>query len=170
MSSFWSPDALDIDLAEFRVGSTPLGAPPSPADQFSAALIREDVYEPDGMGYAIGTRNGALDYVFVTLSEFQGRFLIAGKLIELPGSTSPAQVVDRFGEPYWTDRDDGEPILFYEYQGGGMELQFEFPDGKQLGYITLMRDGVLSKPEQRKSYGVTKPWPPEERGFLFGPG
>jgi hypothetical protein len=26
-----------------------------------------------------------------------------------------------------------------------------------------MKGGILSKQEQRESYGVTKPWPPEER-------
>ena len=58
-----------------------------------------------------------------------------------------------------TDRSDGEVILFYEYQQGTVELQFEFGAGRALSFITLAMHGVLSTEEQRKAYGVTKPWP-----------
>jgi hypothetical protein len=50
-------------------------------------------------------------------------------------------------------------ILFYEYRAGAVELQFEFLDGKTLGFITLSSNGVLSEADQRKAYGVTQPWP-----------
>ena len=65
-----------------------------------------------------------------------------------------------FGQPYWVDQDLDEVILFYEYQDGDVELQFEFPGRVHLGFITLSAHGVLSNAEQRKAYKVTKPWPP----------
>ena len=39
-------------------------------------------------------------------------------------------------------------------------LQFEFPDRQHLQIVTLMRNGILSKPEQRQAYRVTCAWPP----------
>ena len=85
------------------------------------------------------------------------------KLSECPVIRDREEIISIFGEPYWTDFDDSEIILFYEFQESAIELQFEFPDGKHLEFITLMKDGILSKKDQRESYGVTKPWPSEKR-------
>jgi hypothetical protein len=88
---------------------------------------------------------------------------VKGKSLILSSRTTREVVISIFGEPYWTDTDNSEIILFYEFQESTTELQFEFPDGEHLEFITLMKGGILSKQEQRESYGVTKPWPPEER-------
>ena len=85
------------------------------------------------------------------------------KSLLLSNTTNRKEIITIFGEPYWTDIDDSEIILFYEYQEGTTELQFEFPDGEHLEFITLIKGGILSKQAQRESYGVTKPWPPEKR-------
>ena len=151
---------VTVDISGFRIGATALGQPPSPNDPFSAALKKRDVYKPKGKGMEIGTKDGVLDYIFLTIDEFKGTFTSNGIPIEL-GDTEGA-IQERFGEAYWVDRSDGELILFYEYQGGDIELQFEFPDTRKLGYITIARNGVLSEAEQRNAYGVDKPWPPTE--------
>lgn len=66
-----------------------------------------------------------------------------------------------FGEPYWVDSSDGETIQFYIYDQGNLELQFEYTNKVNLSFITLSYQGVLFSPEQRKSYEVNKPWPPQ---------
>ncbi len=95
------------------------------------------------------------------LKAFSGKFTKSGTALDLNTKTTEAMIVELFGEPYWTDRSDGEVIMFYEYLHGTVELQFEFSDGRALSFITLSRSGVLSIEEQRKLYKVNKPWPPK---------
>ena len=153
-------EALVIDLGTFRVGDTLLGEKPAATDSFAAALQTSEVFEDSNKGIEIAVKNGVLDYAFLTIADYSGKFLRDGKAIEIGATLTEAQILAQFGEPYWTDRSDGETIMFYEYSNGTVELQFEFPDAQALGFITLTRDGTLSKEEQRKLYGVTKPWPP----------
>ena len=147
-----------MDLTEFRIGSTLLGEPPNPDDFLYAPLVDRGAYEPKGGGLELGAKDGVLDYIFLTIGEYRGRFTSKGISIVL--SDTEDKILKVFGDPYWIDRSDGEVILFYEYQGGKIELQFEFPDGKKLGYITIALWGVLSSAEQREAYGVDSPWPP----------
>ena len=149
-----------VDLVDFKVGSTLLGAPVASSDPFHAALRKSDVFKPAGQGFEIGVESGLLDYGFFDLSSFKGSFTRAGQPVELGLETTEEDVLKTFGAPYWIDRSDGDVILFYEYRSGTVELQFEFPDGEALGMITLGRNGVLSEADQRENYGVTKPWPP----------
>lgn len=153
--------AIVVDLKGFKIGSTSLGSPIAPADPFHAILTKVEVFQPVGQGLEIGTDNGLLDYGFFDLSSFGGAFTRSGEPLDIGKDTTENKILKAFGEPYWIDRSDGEVILFYEYQAGTVELQFEFSDGKSLGFITLSRNGVLSEAEHRKAYGVTKPWPPQ---------
>jgi len=153
--------ALVVDLNKFRIGSTMLGLPISPADPFHVALKKAEVFQPAGQGLEVGTKNGLLDYGFFDIISFKGCFSRSGELLRIGKETTEKDIMKIFGEPYWIDRSDGEVILFYEYQAGTVELQFEFSDGKSLSCITLSRNGVLSEADQRKAYGVTKPWPPQ---------
>jgi hypothetical protein len=152
--------AIVVDLKEFKIGSTPLGSLVAPTDPFHAALRKADEFKPPGQGLDVGTKDGVLDYGFFDLDAFNGSFTRSGEPVKLGNATTEAEVLSAFGEPYWIDRSDGEVILFYVYEAGTIELQFEFPDGKTLGCITLARNGVLSEADQREAYGVTKPWPP----------
>lgn len=152
---------LIVDLSLFIVGGTPIGKPPWDGDFFANSLQKNETLEPQGSGYELGCEESLLNYAFITLAEFQGLFLIRDKVTSLTTKTTQEEITSLFGEPYWTDLDDGEVILFYEYRAGEIELQFEFPDGQNLGFITMAKDGVLSDESQRKSYGVTHPWPPE---------
>jgi hypothetical protein len=114
----------------------------------------------DQQGVEIESDDQNLNSLFITLGDYQGEFFCSGNAVSITPNTSPTEIEKTFGEPYWRDSSDGELILFYEYQAGEIELQFEFPDSKSLGYITIAKDGVLSEAEQRQSYGVDKPWPP----------
>ena len=152
--------APDVDLATYQVGNSRLGNPPEESAVFSAAFRSSHVFESEPMGLEVGSREGVLDYVFLTVENFAGRFLSDGTVLEIGPNTVEEEIRNRFGDPYWVDRSDGETILFYEYDAGTIELQFEFPEAKGLGFVTLSRNGVLSEAEQRESYGVDKPWPP----------
>ncbi len=156
-----SASSMEVDLGAFRVGGRALGQRPGPSDFYAAELRGSDVFEDAGNGVEIGTEAGVLDYVFLTLESFPGRLSSDGVALDVGRGSDEAAVRERFGEPYWVDRSDGEVILFYEYAAGAVELQFEFPDGGALGFITMSRDGVLSTEEQRSLYGVDKPWPPK---------
>ena len=154
------PCTVTVDLGMFWIGSTPLGVPPSPSDPFYRALVKGTTFQPKEQGIELGTEDGVLDYGFFSLDSYRGSFVRRGQPLALNGTTSEADIRRIFGEPYWIDRSDGEIIIFYEYGEGTIELQFEFPDAQGLGFITLARNGVLSDPGSRKSYGVDKPWPP----------
>ncbi|MGB0992960.1 MAG: hypothetical protein ACPG32_10890 [Akkermansiaceae bacterium] len=152
---------LSIDLGTFLFGSTNLGDIPSHADFFSKPLSQKDVYQASSHGFEMGVKNNRLDYVHVTMESFIGKLLQHDRLLDITTATTEKQILQQFGEPYWTDRSDGEAILFYEHSNGNTELQFEFADGKHLSHITISRNGVMSCPDNRASYKVTKPWPPE---------
>jgi hypothetical protein len=150
---------LNIDLGRFSCGHTQLGTKPDPRDPFAPLFQTQDTINPSA-GLEIGVRNGVLDYVFITLAQSGAHFLRLGSPLQLSTQTAMADVQSLFGEPYWVDQDSDEVILFYEYQNGDVELQFEFPGRVHLGFITLATHGVLSNAEQRKAYKVAKPWPP----------
>ncbi len=114
----------------------------------------------DRAGVEIEADGQNLNSLFITLGDYDGEFFRSGKPVLITPDTSPTEIEEKFGEPYWRDSSDGELILFYEYQGGGIEIQFEFPDSKSLAYITIAKDGVLSEAGQRQSFGVDKAWPP----------
>lgn len=153
------PLSLQIDLGSFKYGRTALGAHPDASEPYAAYFGSDDIARLDNSGIELGTKQGALDYAFITLANFTGSFARNGSKLSISTQTTPDAIISMFGEPYWTDTTDEEMILFYEFQNGSVELQFEFPDRRQLGFVTLMRNGILSVPDQRKAYGVTKEWP-----------
>ena len=150
-----------IDLATFQVGDTVLGRQAAESDFFASPLLKSDVFEDASQGIELGTKDGVLDYVFLTIETFDGEFRLNEASAEVSKNSTEATIKASFGEPYWIDRSDGETIMFYEYAAGTIELQFEFPGAGSLGFVTLSRNGVLSTEEQRKLYGVDKPWPPK---------
>ena len=152
---------LVVDLSAFVIGATPIGKEPWDGDFFTQALLKDETFKFKNDGYELGSKKGLLNSTFLTLNNFTGTFLIQDQIHPLSTLTTKDEIITLFGEPYWTDLDDDEIILFYEYRAGTIELQFEFPDGQNLAFITLMQNGVLSDSEQRQSYGVTKPWPPQ---------
>ncbi len=151
---------LIIDLGRFTVGNTPLGQTPWPGDFFANPLKKSDSLENKALGYHLQSKNNRLESAFLTIQDFKGTILNNSSATPLSIHTTISDIQSIFGDPYWTDEEDEEVILFYEYQNGTIELQFEFPDSQHLSYITLGINGVLSNQEQRDAYGITKPWPP----------
>ena len=155
-------EALIVDLRTFNCGYTKLGDIPDTRDFFAHVLRTSDVCKMDHEGFEAGTKDGVLDYLVLTVGAYRGSFARHGVQVALDATTTPARIQALFGEPYWRDAKEDELILFYEFAGGAIELQFEFPDKKALGFVTLMRNGVLSDGANRRSYSVTKVWPPEQ--------
>lgn len=154
------PPGWPLDLGALRLGPHALGEPPDSGDFWGCLLRGDSVWKPDGAGFGIGMSGGVLDHVLIDVGGFHGGFSRNGQPLAFGPETTVEEVVRCLGEPYWIDRSDGEVILFYEPRGGAMELQFEFPEGGLLGFITLARDGVLSDAAQRAAYGCNRPWPP----------
>lgn len=159
-SEYSSAQDLVIDLEHFTCGHSRLGGAIISTDYFAPTVLRHDAFVDSDNGIEVGGENGRFDSAVVTIDRFSGRFAKAGMPLSIGTETKEEHVVSMFGPPYWTDRSDGETILFYEYRNGSVELQFEFGDGKKLSYITLTRNGVLAVEEQRMAYGVTRKWPP----------
>jgi hypothetical protein len=132
----------------------------------------EGEYEYYGLGLGVGTRKGRCASFSLYFAEresltskgarfapFPGRCVLAGERLELSASTSEADFVARFGEPYWRDVDDDERLLFYEF-GGDLEWQVEFDEQGHLACMLAVTPPLLAREEQRKAYQVTRPWPP----------
>lgn len=153
--------AVVIDLGAFTVGGSTIGKTPAESEFFTKALQTAGFFHSEKMGFEAGLKDGVFEYVFLTIDCFPGTFLLHGEVLPINEGTLEADVRQFFGEPYWVDRSDGETILFYEYASGTIELQFEFPEAKNLGFVTLSVDGVLSVEKQREAYGVNKAWPPK---------
>ena len=152
---------FQVDLGRFACGQTMLGVKPGSDESYAGHFNSEGIASFASSGIELGINGEVLDYAFITLTNFEGLILKNGEKISVSTNTTPEQIIALFGEPYWTDVDDDESILFYEYQSGKVEVQFEFPAKRQLGFITMSRDGVLSDAKQRNSYRVTKEWPPK---------
>jgi len=151
---------LEIDLASFRVGHSLLGERPSAEDCFCDPLLKHGRYQAKNLGIELGSTAGKLDYACIDVPAFPGRLTRAGQALGLTKTTTATDIRHAFGEPYWVDRSEAEIVMFYEYLDGTVELQFEFAENTQtLGFVTLARHGVLADPEQRRLYGVDKPWP-----------
>jgi ribosomal protein S27AE len=160
-SSVTLTQELTIDLSRLTCGQSRIGGAVAVTDWFATSLLKRGVFADKRNGIEIGCVGGRLDYVFVTVNYFPGQIVRAGTRVHLNTETTEVDIVLWFGAPYWIDRSNGETILFYEYQEGHVEIQFELWDGKRLSHLTMARDGVLSELENRLSYGVTRIWPPK---------
>lgn len=154
------PPEWPLDLGRFRIGPHPLGGEPDRSELWGRLMRGDAVCRPEGTGVEVGLRDGRIESVFVDLASFHGGFLRHGEPLPIDARSTEDGVRELFGEPYWTDRSDDEVILFYEYEAGTVELQFEFPGAGALGFATLARNGVLSDAAQRRAYGCDRPWPP----------
>jgi hypothetical protein len=150
--------AVVVDVGRSRCDTTTLGEPPRPVDFFSEPLLHRDVFQDEQHGLELGTGEAGLDYIVVDVARFPGRFKLDGRAIDLGLQTTESEIRALLGEPWWRDEDEDEVILFYE--DGRVERQFELTKSGTLTVITLMLSPLMADREQRKAYGVTKPWPP----------
>ena len=150
-----------IDLIKFKCNHTTLGEQPTLKEHFCDSFDENGYYEDNFNGVELGLSHRVLDYIFISIKPFNGKFFANGSELPIGKGSSENDIINLFGHPYWRDEDDSEVILFYE--NGRIELQFEFPNKGKLGFVTIMRSPVLEDPEQRKLYKVTKPWPPSTK-------
>ena len=152
-------DSLIIDLSELSFNKTRVGTSFSSSNPICSAFTTCSIYKPQGEGIEVGVKDGLFDFISINFHEFCGQIKhngtksLAGKAVN--------EIINEFGKPYWTDQDE-EVILFYEYDNGDIEVQFEFDTDGKLIHMLIAKDGVLSKDEQRKAYGVDKAWPPQD--------
>lgn len=158
-----APVRPEIDLKRFSCAGIELGAEVPDDAFFIHDVGPEGTYANAGSGIELGVVDGMLDSIFITLASFDGHLLVGENELGFGRNVTEAQVEKLFGEPFHRSVDEeGEVIRFYEYRSGGIELQFEFPPNCGLEFISICRDGVLSCEEQRRSYGVTRAWPPTD--------
>ena len=156
-----------VDLARFSLDDLRIGQPvPTDSTYHPHFLPSPDEpgatrYHNPRSGLELTTKDGVMDSIFLALRKFSGRLARDGQPLDIRHESTELEVATEFGEPYWKDVSDPlEVIDFHEFHSGEIEIQFEFPDMCQLEFITILSPGILADPAQRKSYGVTKPWPP----------
>ena len=117
-------------------------------------------------GVQVTVEKGKIASYFVVFSPgyegyeaFGGDCRFGGQSVMLSSLTTESALRDRFGEPYWTDEDEDETLLFYER--GEVEWQVELDEEGRLRCITLLTPPSLADPEQREAYGIDAPWPPK---------
>jgi len=157
-----------IDLSRLTCDDLKIGEPVPLGSPYGAHLVDDkdepgvQIYKNQASGLEITTRVGLIDSIFISLKSFSGNFTLNESPLDLEMDTEESKVSDLLGEPWWKAVDDDlEVIDFYEL-ADGREIQMEYPAMCQLRFITILRSGILSDPSQRKSYGVTKAWPPSD--------
>jgi len=147
-----------VDVGNFSIDNVQLGTSLKPSDGQPELVTKDDLLRP---GIELNTDGEGLLEIFVDFGEYRGDFFKSGKPVKLTSKTSPADVVQILGEPYWRDISEGELMLIYEYDSGSREIIFEFPDSKTLRYINITMSPLFADSQQRERYGVDKQWPPE---------
>lgn len=133
-------------------------------------LKRESILYYFSLGLALGfePESHKLDSFIISWQDYlgQGFAPFAGELsyqgtrlpVPDPATSDKDQLIRILGQPYWTDRDEEEEILFYERET--WEWQFELTLAGQLKSLLLLADPLLADAEQRQNFGITAPWPP----------
>lgn len=170
----WIGDAglrLEVDLSVASLCGAMLG---EPIERLSALGPPENPKPSEETGYHYFSRGleigpdaeGRFDYLLCLWNApdrpehhpFPGRFSWKGRPVPIDGRTTLDDVLALFGEPYHVDEDDEEAILRYQLNDVGWEL--EFGRGTGLRALLLELPGYFSDPEVRKTFGITRPWPP----------
>jgi hypothetical protein len=117
-------------------------------------------------GIAVGADEGITYFCVHLLPDpdegieaFPGALRYHGELLSRRNLAFEVDVRRTFGEPYWRKQDEDEILLFYEF--GAVEWQIELTL-EQKTKVVAISIPVLDDPEERKEYGVTREWPPNE--------
>ena len=164
VSNRWSRDlglALVVDLLTPSLNSIGLGAA---VDEFSflgrSTSKFKTPLEFEDIGVSIdneddGTVSG-FQIIFNDLesgfSSFPGTVLLNGTVV------LPTAIVKELGDPYWRDEDEFEIVRFYEF--ATYEIQLVQTLKGDLERLIVTNDHLMGDAEQRRAYGVDKPWPP----------
>ncbi len=169
-SRSWAGDyagPLVLDIGRNTLNGAGLGDPLErlaflgPAKEWRPSLAWPD--KGLGVDFAEGRIEGFLVQVSRAAGyapeNFPGTFAREGQGVELTEAAREEKIRDLLGEPYWIDRDEDEAIFFYE--SPGVERQVEFTPAGNLKALIVTCRPLLSGEEERRAYGVTRPWPPE---------
>lgn len=139
-----------------------------PAEDIRAS--RRGFLRYPSLGVEISCQEGAIESVAIHWASsvygdfrpYPGKVYYQGREVEMGRRTTIEEYAIRFGEPYWRDTaDEDESILFYEL--GALEWEVEFDASGLLRCLLIVSPPLLEDEEQRRNYGVDKPWPPESR-------
>jgi hypothetical protein len=155
------PSFADLRLGDPVESISRFGAPEN------SRPTRDGVYEYYSQGFDLDATEGKVGgFSFMWSAQnpaksFQGTFSWNGRPVNLGPSVREADILSTFGKPYWIDDEIGglAKIFFYEYRGGALEWMVEFERGG-LSLFSIVSPPVLSDPEVRADYKVTRPWPP----------
>lgn len=168
-----SPDLrLEFDLASATLNGVKPGCPLEAVSFLGPVEDRRELKSGlcnyPSLGLCIVVLDDSTIYQFEIIRQVQSRrerpvpvTVRHGDLVLDLDSLNASTFVERFGTPYWRDLDDQEILLFYEYPHVEWQVEFEL-NGAYKG-ISVTADPLLAQADQRKAYGVTKPWPPEFR-------
>lgn len=110
-----------------------------------------------GMSFDLEADQAFSGYSLV-FSDEENRFKPYAGEIKVDGvSISSQAIMIALGEPYWSDTDEDETLQFFEF--GSHEIVCEVALDGRLKRLNLTNDPLMEDPQQRASYGVTKPWP-----------
>lgn len=121
-------------------------------------------YRDLGIGVVPADDGTFLGYMIVLndedsdLQAYRGELLWKEKRLDASRLTRD-ELASVFGDWYWMDTDETESIAFYEYPAH--EMQIELTLSGLVKGITLTRNPLMADPDQRRSYNVNKPWPPQ---------
>ena len=152
---------LTVDLAMPSINSIPVGSivdkfsflgrsnskSKSPLDYIDLGISLD--YEEDG------TVSGFQVVLADPLNQFEA---FSGTIKINESAVDSGTLIEELGDCYWLDRDENELIYFYEFPTHEIQIE-QLPMGS-VQRIIVTNDPLMADVEQRKSYGVDKPWPP----------
>ncbi|MBN1151450.1 hypothetical protein JXA84_09550 [candidate division WOR-3 bacterium] len=130
----------------------------TPEDRSNALSMKFSYYS---QGFEFDAENDKIVDIFINVSDFyppfqpfKGDFLLSGKPLIISKSTTEDSFKEIFPDVFWRDEDDDEIILFYEMEK--VEWQVEFDKGGGLKALIICTPPLLSDPEAKKTFKVTK--------------
>jgi len=160
----WSRQAgvsLTVDLSKYAINSISVGAD---AEQFSF-LGRSDSKSASPLKYHdLGLsldlmEDGTVAEFRVVFADPNGQFApFRGTILVNGSAINTGRLLKELGACYWIDKDEYEILHFFE--SPPYEIIVEQSLQKQIRSISVTNDGLMANPEQRRLYGVDKPWPP----------
>ena len=165
---------LNVDFAQGALCGVTLGEPAERLSFLGRAEDRKAAPKGDlqyfTLGLCVGVSGTRIesftiwwqDYLGEGYKTYAGR--VTSRSADLLGpETNEAEILSALGEPYWTDRDGSETILFYEIQdawGRLTERQVELDERGRLKALLVLSEPLLADAAQRAAYGVDRAWPP----------
>lgn len=152
------PEKLNLDT--YCLGHSRIGEAPSELDSFHTTDSVLWIKNPE-QGIELGIKDDVLEFVFISLESYKHSVIYQGKEYNLSRGTCLEDYIRDFGPPYFHSEEEHGSLLFYEPLSGKIEIQAEFIEDK-LAHLLLTSQSVMADDERRLSYGVTKPWPPDQ--------